>query len=246
MDWGSVAGLVLALGGIAYGLQLEGGHFASILQPTAFVIVFAGTIGAVLLQSNLRLFVQGVKMLRWVFQPPADDSAELVHTLGNWAVVARREGLLSLEPFMIQSGDPFIKSGLGLLIDGVTPDKLRTILDVEISTYEIQQKQAVKIWDAAGGYAPTLGILGAVLGLIHVMENLSNPGQLGSGIAVAFVATVYGIGLANLVFLPVGNKLKAIIQRKVNRMDMLQDSFCGIAGGDNPRMIQERARAYFS
>ena len=245
MDWGSVAGLVLALGGIALGLSLEGGNYASILQPTAFVIVVAGTVGAVLLQSNLRLFLRGVKMLRWVFRPPSDDSDALIQALGNWSVIARREGLLSLEPHMNLQQDPFVKSGLRLLIDGTTPDKLRQILDVEIGTYELHQKQAVKIWDAAGGYAPTLGILGAVLGLIHVMEHLSDPGQLGSGIAVAFVATIYGIGLANLVFLPIGHKLKAVISRTVNRMDMLQDSFCGIAGGDNPRIIQERARAYF-
>jgi chemotaxis protein MotA len=245
VDWGSVAGLLLALGGVALGLQLEGGHLGSILQPTAFVIVVAGTLGAVLLQSNLKLFVRGVKMLVWVFRPPADDSEALIVSLGNWSIVARREGLLSLEPFMNDALDPFVKSGLRLLIDGTTPDKLRAILEVEIGTYELHQKQAVKIWDAAGGYAPTLGILGAVLGLIHVMENLSDPSQLGSGIAVAFVATIYGIGLANLVFLPIGNKLKAVINRKINRMDMLQDSFCGIAGGDNPRIIQERARAYF-
>lgn len=246
MDWGSVAGLVVALGGIALGLRLEGGHFGSVLQPTAFLIVFSGTLGAVLLQSNLRTFLNALRMLEWVFRPPGDDSRALIQDLGNWSVVARREGLLSLEPYMLAAPDPFVRSGLQLLIDGTTPDKLRAILDVEIGTYELNQKQAAKIWDAAGGYAPTIGILGAVLGLIKVMESLSDPNQLGAGIAIAFVATIYGIGLANLVFLPIGNKLRAIIGRRVNRLDMLQESFCGIAGGDNPRIIQERARAYFA
>jgi chemotaxis protein MotA len=244
MDWGSVAGLLLALCGIALGLGLEGGHFGSILQPAAFLIVAAGTLGAVLLQSDLRAFLCGLKMLAWAFRQPSDDSAALIRDLGNWSVIARREGLLSLEPHMNAQQDPFVKSALRLLIDGITPDKLRAILDVDIGTYESHQKQAARIWDAAGGYAPTIGILGAVLGLIRVMENLSDPSRLGSGIAVAFVATIYGIGLANLVFLPIGSKLKAIIGRKVNRLEMLQDGFCGIAGGDNPRVIQERARAY--
>lgn len=245
MDWGSVAGLALAAAGILGGQLLEGGHLGSLVQPAAFAIVVLGTLGAVLLQSGLVFFVRGTRMLAWVFAPPALDHESLLRDVGVWSFTARREGLLSLERFMERAEEPFIAKGLRLLIDGIDPAKLREILEVEITTYESGQRQALKIWEAAGGYAPTIGILGAVLGLIHVMENLGDPSKLGSGIAVAFVATIYGVGLANLLFLPVANKLKAVVARQVLRLEMLTDAFFGIASGDNPRMIDERMRAYF-
>ena len=147
---------------------------------------------------------------------------------------------------MQRAPDPFIEKGLRLLIDGIEPGKLREILEVETDTYELQHRHALKIWEAAGGYAPTIGIIGAVLGLIHVMENLSDPSKLGAGIAVAFVATIYGVGLANLLFLPVANRLKTLLGRQTRRMEMLIDAFFGIASGDNPRIIDERLRSYFN
>jgi chemotaxis protein MotA len=137
-----------------------------------------------------------------------------------------------------------VAKGLRLIVDGVDPFKLREILDVEISIFETDLRLGAKVWESAGGYSPTVGILGAVLGLIHVMENLTDPSRLGSGIAVAFVATIYGVGLANLVFLPIGNKLKAMINREVAKKEMLADVFCGIATGDNPRIIEERMMTY--
>jgi chemotaxis protein MotA len=133
---------------------------------------------------------------------------------------------------------------LRLIVDGVDPFKLREILDVEIAAYETEQKLAIKVWESAGGYSPTIGILGAVLGLIHVMENLSDPSKLGAGIAVAFVATIYGVGLANLIFLPIGNKLKALVAREVAKRELIADVFCGIATGENPRIIEERLSTY--
>jgi len=244
VDWGSVAGLVLAVAGILGGQLLEGGHIASLVQPAAFVIVVIGTLGAVLLQSGLVFFGRGAALLAWAFAPPRHDHEAMLHDIGVWSFTARREGLLSLERFMERADDPFIAKGLRLLIDGIDPAKLRDILEVEITTYETAQRQAAKIWEAAGGYAPTIGILGAVLGLIHVMENLSDPSKLGSGIAVAFVATIYGVGLANLLFLPVANRLKTVIAAQVLRLEMLTDAFFGIASGDNPRVIDERLRAY--
>jgi len=244
VDWGSVAGLVLAVAGILGGQLLEGGHIASLVQPAAFVIVVIGTLGAVLLQSGLVFFGRGAAMLLWAFAPPRHDHEAMLHDIGVWSFTARREGLLSLERFMERADDPFIAKGLRLLIDGIDPAKLREILEVETTAYETTQRQAAKIWEAAGGYAPTIGILGAVLGLIHVMENLSDPSKLGSGIAVAFVATIYGVGLANLLFLPVANRLKTVIAAQVLRLEMLTDAFFGIASGDNPRVIDERLRAY--
>jgi chemotaxis protein MotA len=247
VDWASLSGLLLALAGILSGQFLDGGHLDSLLQPAAFAIVFVGTAGAVLLQSGMASFLRGVLMARWVVAPPrnsgSDDDA-LARDIAMWGASARREGLLSLERYMEQAQDPFIAKGLTLIVDGIDPYKMREILDVDISSYERRERQAAKIWEAAGGYAPTIGILGAVLGLIHVMENLSEPSKLGGGIAVAFVATIYGVGLANLVFLPISNKLKTIIGEEVRRREMLSDIFCGIAAGDNSRVLAERLSAY--
>ena len=152
--------------------------------------------------------------------------------------------MLNLERYLAEVKDPFIGKAMRLIIDGIDPYKVRAILEIDISVYERRERQAVKIWEAAGGYAPTIGILGAVLGLIHVMENLAEPSKLGSGIAVAFVATIYGVGLANLVFLPIANKLKSLVMHEVAKREMIVELFCSIASGDNPRVIQERLDAY--
>ncbi|GAA4034790.1 flagellar motor protein [Actimicrobium antarcticum] len=244
MDWGSVAGLVLALLGIVVGQWLEGGRLGALMQPTAFIIVMVGTLGAVLLQSGWPTFRRGIVMAGTIFRKAPDQHRLHASDVAMWSQVARREGLLSLQRFITGSDDPFIVKGLRLLTDGVDPYKLREILGIEISSYENRERQAARVWDAAGGYAPTIGILGAVLGLIHVMENLSDPSRLGAGIAVAFVATIYGVGLANLVFLPIGGKLKTAVNNEVIRFEMLADAFCCIAAGDNPLSIEERMMAY--
>lgn len=244
MDWGSLAGLALALIGVVAGMTLEGGHVSSLIQPAAFVIVVVGTLGAVLLQNGFRNCMRGIQMAGHAFRPPENTLHATAHSMSVWSSTARREGLLSLDRYMNTVSDPFIEKGLRLVVDGIEPTKLRAILDCEISAYEMDQRQAVKVWESAGGYAPTVGILGAVLGLIHVMENLSDPSRLGSGIAVAFVATVYGVGLANLVFLPIGNKLKAMVAHQVLQRDMLADAFAGIAAGESPRVLYERMMIY--
>jgi chemotaxis protein MotA len=244
VDWGSVVGLILALAGIIGGQALEGGALSSLIQPAAFVIVFIGTLGAVLLQSGILTFWRGLKMGVWAFRPPKDNLGDIKRDVVTWSVTARREGLLSLERQLDTVRDNYVAKGLRLIVDGVDPFKLREILDVEISIFETELRLGSKVWESAGGYSPTVGILGAVLGLIHVMENLTDPSRLGSGIAVAFVATIYGVGLANLVFLPIGNKLKTLINREVTKREMLADVFCGIATGDNPRIIEERMMTY--
>jgi len=240
VDWASLAGFLLVMVGIIVGQLMEGGSLSSLLQPAAFVIVFIGTLGAVLLQSRMSTFRRGLNMLRWIVSEPPDNSRKNVQDALVWSVVARREGFLSLERYMDTAKDPFISKGLRLVIDGVDPLRLKDILDVDISLYEMEQRQAAKIWESAGGYSPTIGILGAVLGLIHVMENLSDPAKLGGGIAVAFVATIYGVGLANLLFLPVSYKLKEIIAKEIVRREMLADIFYSIALGDSPRVVEER------
>mgnify|MGYP000440904118 CR=1 FL=1 len=233
MDKISVLGLVLGIVAIVGGQVLEGGHVGSLSQPTALLIVLGGTMGAVMLQSPYATFIRGVKMVRWVWYPPVVDHQQLIKQIASWSQVSRREGLLALENVMNQSKDDFARKGLQLLVDGAEPERLREVLEVEINTYEQELKLSARIWEAAGGYSPTIGILGAVLGLIHVMENLSEPSKLGAGIAVAFVATIYGVGLANLVFLPMANKLKAHIARLIVRREMIVDGLVGIANGDN-------------
>jgi chemotaxis protein MotA len=244
VDFNSLAGLLVALLGIFGGQALEGGHLGSMFQLAAFVIVLGGTLGAVLVQSPLRLFVLGMKMGRWVLVPPVLNPAALIEQIADWSQVARKEGLLTLERHLAGIDDPFVRKALQLVVDGTEPGDLRRVMEVEINTFEEHHRQAAKVWEAAGGYAPTVGILGAVMGLIHVMENLSDPSRLGGGIAVAFVATIYGVGLANLVFLPVANKLKAHVARQVLLREMLLDGLTGIASGENPRLIEDRLRGY--
>ena len=240
MDWASVAGLVLALAGLLVGSSLEGGKLASLLQPAAFAIVVVGTFGAVLLQSRLGTFRRALAMLRWVFVRPADNRAVLARDIAAWNLAARRDGLLALERYMATATDPFYVKGLRMIVDGIAPDKLRQLLDVEITAYETAERQAVRVWESAAGYSPTVGILGAVLGLIHVMENLTDPAKLGSGIAVAFVSTIYGVGLANLLLYPVANKLKAIVVQTVQQYEITAAVFYDIASGDHSRIIDER------
>jgi chemotaxis protein MotA len=245
MDKISVVGLLLGFLAIVLGQVLEGGHVGSLVQPTAFFIVIGGTLGAVMLQSPLPTFLLGARMARWVIFPPRVVPAQLIGQVVQWSMIARKEGLLALEAQMSTIRDPFVRRGLQLLVDGAEPEGLRDVLEVDIGSYETQMKLAAKVWESAGGYAPTIGILGAVMGLIHVMENLSDPAKLGSGIAVAFVATIYGVGSANLVFLPIAKKLLANIQQLVAVREMYVDGLVGIANGDNPRIIESRLQGYF-
>lgn len=244
LDKISVIGILMGLAAVVGGQALEGGHIASLLQPTAFFIVMGGTMGAVMLQSPLSVFMDGMKMGAWAFTPPIFAPKEIISQVGAWSQMARREGLLALESQIQQIRDPFIAKGLQLLVDGTEPDQLKDVLETEIGIYEQRLKLCARIWESAGGYSPTIGILGAVMGLIHVMENLSDPSKLGSGIAVAFVATIYGVGLANLIFLPMAKKLLAHVSYLVRTREMLLDGLIGIANGDNPRIIESRLQGY--
>lgn len=244
MDKISLAGILVGLLAIIGGQLLEGGHIGSLAQPTAFVIVMGGTLGAVMLQSPMHIFVQGMKMGAWVFKPPLFEPQELIAQISGWSQIARREGLLALEALVHQLPDPFAVKGLQLLVDGAEPDRLQEVLETEIAAYEERLRLCAKIWESAGGYSPTIGILGAVMGLIHVMENLSDPSKLGAGIAVAFVATVYGVGAANLVFLPMAKKLLTHVSHLVRAREMLVDGLIGIANGENPRIIENRLQGY--
>ena len=244
MDKLSFIGLLLGSGAIVGGQVIEGGHISSLIQPAAFIIVFGGTFGAVILQSSWDVFSAGIKMVRWVIAPPDLAHAELINQIVKWSHIARKEGLLSLEAQVDVLDDPFARRGLQMLVDGIEPDRLRDLLEIETDAYEAHLKLSAKVWEAAGGYSPTIGILGAVMGLIQVMENLSDPTKLGTGIAVAFVATIYGVGMANLVFLPISKKLLANIGQLVVLRDMYIDGIIGIANGDNPHVIESRMQGY--
>ncbi|MDR0997120.1 MAG: flagellar motor protein [Zoogloeaceae bacterium] len=240
----SILGLIIGIGAILGGQMLEGGHASSLWQPAALMIVLGGTTGAVLLQSPFVLFRRGIALLSWVFRPPVISLPRDIQLLLRFALIARREGFLALEHAIPADADPFVQRGLQLLVDGIEPAKLRDVLEAELTTFEDELRHAAKIWDSAGGYSPTIGILGAVLGLIHVMDNLADPAKLGLGIATAFVATVYGVGLANLVYIPIANKLKTLIAAQVARREMLIDGIAAIAVGENPRIIESRLTGY--
>ncbi len=244
MDRSSVIGLALGLAAVLGGQAMEGGHIGLFVQPAALLIVVVGTLAAVLLHHPLPVFLKGVRMAKWAFRPPPSEASTLIRRVIQWSHTARQESILALEKHLNMTRDPFQRAGLQLLIDGADATKLRETLDVQIVGFETAERQAARVWEVAGGYAPTLGILGAVIGLIHVMENLTDPSKLGTGIAVAFVATIYGVGLANLLFLPIANKIKFTIAERITEREIVCDGLIAIAQGDNPRIIEARLKGY--
>lgn len=246
MDKLSVFGLLLGFSGILVGQLLEGGHMGILFQLAAFVIVFFGTLGAVLVQSPPRVFKTAMRMGRWVFVPPKMALEDTAKQLIEWSNLARKEGILSLEERVDRVQDPFLKKGVMLLVDGNNSDKIREIMDVEIQTWEQLHWQSARVWEAAAGYSPTIGIIGAVLGLIHVMQNLAEPSKLGAGIAVAFVATIYGVAFANLLFLPIANKLKSLLMQQQHVYELIIDGLTGISNGENPRILEAKLQCYLS
>jgi chemotaxis protein MotA len=244
MDKLSLIGLLIAFGGIVAGQLLEGGSVTVLLQLAAFCIVFGGTLGAVMLHHPSKVFTTGLRMLRWVFVPPQHNLRKLIYQITAWSSLARKDGVLALENTIMDVRDPFIAKGLHLLVDGASAEKIREVLEVEMHAYEQLHWQSARVWESAAGYAPTIGILGAVLGLVHVMQSLGEPSKLGAGIAVAFIATIYGVGFANLVFLPVAGKLKILIMHEVDRRAMIIDGLMMIANAENPRYIENKLEGY--
>lgn len=244
MDILSLIGVIVALGAILGGNILEGGHTRSLVQLTAFVIVMGGTLGAILLQIQMPVFTRAMRMTIWVFLPPKVGSAEAIERIVDWSNTARKEGLLGLESIAEAENDAFSSKGLQLLVDGSEPEVIRKIMEVEIDVKEHHDNEAAKVYEGMGGYSPTIGIIGAVMGLIHVMNNLADPSALGPGIAVAFVATIYGVGMANLFFLPMAAKLKAIIHQQTQYREMILEGVISIAEGENPRNIETKLQGY--
>ena len=241
----SMTGILLATVAILGGNILEGGHMSSLVQLTAFVIVAGGTLGAVMVQTPIATFVRSMKIAAWVFFPVKLHPEEAADKIVNWSNIARREGLLGLEAIAEEEPDQFARKGLQLLVDGSEPEIIRSILEVEIDAREHQDIQAAKVFDGMGGYSPTIGIIGAVMGLIHVMNNLADPSKLGGGIATAFVATIYGVGFANLLFLPMANKLKSQVHSQTQFREMIVEGVISIAEGENPRNIETKLQGYY-
>ncbi|GAB5452991.1 MAG: flagellar motor protein [Halioglobus sp.] len=245
-DFLSLAGVVLCVAAVVIGNLLEGGHTDSLVQLTAFVIVVGGTLGATMVQTPLQIFLRGMKRIRWVFMPPHFDREKMLKQITGWSRIARREGLLGLQKAAERERDAFAKKGLMLLVDGREPEEISKVLEIEIDNYTASELSAARVYEAMGGYSPTIGIIGAVLGLIHVMNNLADPSALGPGIAVAFVATIYGVGLANFFFLPMANKLKTICQDLTQYQEMMAEGIISIAEGENPTSIASKLEGYLS
>ena len=246
MDLLSIVGILLGLGAILGGQALEGGHIASLLNGPAILIVLRGTLGGVMLQVPFVVFMRSMKMLTWVIIPPKLGSDIMIEKIMEWSNIARKEGLLGLESLAETETDPFARKGLQLLVDGSEPEVIRRVMEVEMDAKEHLDVQSAKVYEAMGGYAPTIGIIGAVMGLIHVMENLADPSKLGGGIATAFVATIYGVGLANLIFLPVANKLKSRVHANMQIQEMMVEGVISIAEGENPRNIETKLQGFVS
>jgi chemotaxis protein MotA len=246
IDVATFVGLSLAALAILGGQALEGGSVKSILQPTAALIVLGGTFGACLVQYPLSVALASLMAVTRIFQQPKVNNRQIIQDIIRLANKARKEGVISLESDTQKITDQFLKRALTMAMDGVEPRVLRETMELEISNLEEEAEQPVKFWQAAGGYSPTIGILGAVLGLIHVMENLSDPSKLGGGIAVAFVATVYGVGLANLVYLPMSGKLKIKAKSQLTAKEIMLVGVIGILEGENPRLIDDKLKSYLS
>jgi chemotaxis protein MotA len=243
MDLGTVGGFTFAIACILGGQALEGGHAGSLVQATAFIIVLGGTIGAVAVAFPPPMFVAGLKMGKDALTAKKSDIPDLLAKLVELAGLARRDGVLALESKIGEVNDPFMQKGLRLVVDGVDVKLTRDTLEADIWSHFEHELACGKVWESAGGFAPTVGILGAVLGLIHVMENLSDPSKLGGGIATAFVATVYGVGVSNLLFLPVANKVKLRVNERKERKTLIAEGILSIQEGVNPRVLEEKLKA---
>ena len=244
MDKLSLIGLFIAILAIYIGFSLDGGDIGALFELPAFIIVFGGTIGAVMLQSSLVQFSHAISLLKWVFVPPKYDVEQGISDIVLWAEKARESGYLSLEDIALDIEDSYTQKGLNSLVDGIDIENFRTSLELDLDIYREHSLRSANVYEAMGGYSPTIGILGAVLGLIHAMSNLTQPDLLGQGIATAFIATIYGVGFANLLYLPVANKIRAIIHQQTMYREMVSEGLIAIANGENPHAIENRLSAF--
>lgn len=246
MDILSVIGVILGFAVLLGGNFLEGGTLQTLSNGPAALIVFGGTIGAAVLQTPRSGIKRALAILSWIIRPPREQLKNGVSRVVTWSRTARKEGLLGLENISEKERDPFSKKGLQLLVDGSDPDVIRHVLETDLLVAEQRDLEAAQFYESMGGYAPTIGIIGAVMGLIHVMRHLDDPSQLGSGVAVAFVATIYGVAFANLFLLPIANKLRACVKEQSLYRELTIEGICAIADGENPKTIELKLSGYLS
>ncbi len=244
MDKLTFAGLFIGFAAIYLGFSLDGGHVSTLLKLPAFIIVIGGTLGAVMLQSSTVQFFHALSLLKWVIYPPKHNIDEGIEEVLFWSEKSRESGYLSLETYALDTEDSFVRKGLNFLVDGIEVEKFKESLALEIDLYREHHLRSANIFEAMAGYSPTIGILGAVLGLIHAMSNLSNPELLGEGIATAFVATIYGVGFANLVYLPIANKLKNVIHYQTLYHEMIAEGLISVANSENPNAIENKLSSF--
>ena len=243
-DLATILGLILAIGGILGGLLMEGGSIRDISQVTAAIIVVGGTCGAVMISTPMHVLLGSVRRLVYVFVDKMETPGAVIDELIGYAASARRTGLVALEDEAMKIQDPFLRKALNLAVDGTDLQEIRTMMQLEIELSENRGLAEARVFECAGGYSPTIGIIGAVMGLIQVMKNLANIEEVGHGIAVAFVATVYGVGLANLVLLPIATKIKARIESDTALKELKLEGVVGIVEGMNPKVIRHKLEAY--
>jgi len=244
LDKASFVGIAVALGGILAGLLLEGGNLGQILQPTAAMIVFGGTLGAVMLQFPLATILFAFRQLSSVFITPQRDPHAMIRQLVQYAQKARREGIVSLDKELANIEDHFLRKSLMLAVDGTEPQELRKMMEVDLDNQAEYEEQVPQVFESAGGFAPTVGILGAVIGLIQVMQHLDKIDEVGRGIAVAFVATIYGVGSANLLYLPITGKMKLRIRDEQILREMTVEGVVSILEGMNPHMLETKLQGF--
>jgi chemotaxis protein MotA len=246
VDKATLGGLLLALGGILLGLMLEGGNLGQVLQPTAAMIVFGGTLGAILIQYPLPVVLKAFRRLAQVFVEPTENAKSTIELLVKYAHQARRDGIISLDKELTVIQEPFLRRALMLAVDGTEPQELRSIMDLELDNKEEQEEKIHQLFESAGGFSPTIGIIGAVLGLIQVMQHLDKIDEVGKGIAVAFVATLYGVGAANLILLPAAGKLKIRIRDEQIIREMTLEGVVSILEGMNPHMLETKLLGFLT
>jgi len=246
MDIAALAGIIIGIGAIIGGNLVEGGNTAHLVQVAAAIIVFGGTLGATMLSFSIRDLFNALKALGMVFGSRSSLPGEIIEDILGLLVKARKMGLLTLESQVKSIDNQFLSKGLSLVIDGIPPAMIKEILYQEISTYEETYKKASKVYESAGGFAPTIGIIGAVLGLIQVMRNVTDPSKIGGGIAVAFVATIYGVGSANLVLIPLGKKIMNRLKEEIFVRELIVEGVLGIESGVNPYFLKARLNAFLA
>jgi chemotaxis protein MotA len=240
MDLGTLLGLVIGIGMILGGDLIEGGKISQILQPTAAMIVFGGTIGATMIQFPLRTFLRAIKAVKTALVEPKHQAAKLIEDIVGFATIARKDGIVALEGAIPDGTHPFLRRAILMAVDGADSAAMRIALEASIAQSEEDGEDIAKVYETAGGYAPTIGIIGAVLGLIQVMSHLSDIEKVGEGIATAFVATIYGVGFANIICLPLGGKLKLRNREAIAVREIMLEGALAIQEGMNPKLVRER------